>query len=232
MRRFRRDEPPGKICIPIVETVPGKALQAVEEANQLGDMIELRADFLKVPYLESFVAGRRKPLIVTHRRKEEGGRYEGNEENRLTVLMEAIDWGADFIDVELKSKEALLRGLFSHRKRTRIILSHHNFRRTPSLRELRNLCGRMADRGAEVVKIVTFAQTFEDNLRILTLIPYARDRRQRIAAFAMGDKGKMSRIFSPLMGAAWTYASLRRQKSSAPGQLTAPELKEIWKRLR
>ena len=85
--------------------------------------------------------------------------------------------------------------------------------------------------GAEVVKIVTFARSFEDNLKILSLIPYAREREQEIVAFCMGEKGKMSRIFAPLMGAAWTYASLNRQKASAPGQLTAREMKEIWERL-
>ncbi len=40
-------------------------------------------------------------------------------------------------------------------------------------------------------------------------------------------KGKMRRIFAPLMGAAWTYASLSQQKASAPSQLTAGDLKEI-----
>jgi 3-dehydroquinate dehydratase type I len=214
-----------------VETVPGKALQAVEEANHLADMVELRADFLKAPHLEPFLVKGKKPLIVTHRRKEEGGRFEGNEEERLAVLREAIDLGTDFIDVELKSTGSLLQDLISHRKRTRIILSLHDFRGTPSLRELRNLCGRMVDRGADVIKIVTFARAFEDNLRILALIPHARDRKQEIVAFAMGGRGRISRIFSPLMGAAWTYASLKPQKSSAPGQLTALELREIWKKL-
>ncbi len=85
--------------------------------------------------------------------------------------------------------------------------------------------------GAEVVKVVPFARSFEDNLKVLSLIPYARERKQKIVAFCMGEKGKMSRIFAPLMGAAWTYASSARQKASAPGQLTARELKEMWERL-
>jgi 3-dehydroquinate dehydratase type I len=86
--------------------------------------------------------------------------------------------------------------------------------------------------GADVLKIVTFARSFEDNLKVLSLIPYAREKKQEIVAFCMGEKGKMSRIFAPLMGAAWTYASLDRKRTSAPGQLTVGELKEIWERLR
>jgi 3-dehydroquinate dehydratase type I len=76
------------------------------------------------------------------------------------------------------------------------------------------------------------ARSWEDNLKVLTLIPYALEKKQKIVALCMGEKGKMSRIFAPLMGAAWTYASLTRDRASAPGQLTAGELKEIWRRLR
>jgi 3-dehydroquinate dehydratase type I len=84
---------------------------------------------------------------------------------------------------------------------------------------------------ADVVKIVSFARAWEDNLTILSLIPYARERRQKIVAFCMGEKGKISRIFSPLLGAAWAYASLNRNKASAPGQLTVGEMREIWEML-
>jgi 3-dehydroquinate dehydratase len=48
----------------------------------------------------------------------------------------------------------------------------------------------------------------------------------------MGEKGKMSRVFSPLMGGAWTYASLGKDRVGAPGQLTVPELKSVWEKLR
>jgi 3-dehydroquinate dehydratase type I len=85
--------------------------------------------------------------------------------------------------------------------------------------------------GADVLKIVTFARSWEDNLRILSLIPLAKTRRKKMVAFCMGEKGKMSRIFAPCLGAPWTYASLRRERSSAPGQLTVTEMRELWGRL-
>jgi 3-dehydroquinate dehydratase type I len=84
----------------------------------------------------------------------------------------------------------------------------------------------------DIVKIVTFARSWEDNFSILSLISHARKRNQEIVAFCMGQKGKMSRIFSPLMGAAWTYASINRGKTSAPGQLTVEEMREVWEKLR
>jgi 3-dehydroquinate dehydratase type I len=217
-----------KLCIPIVETTVEKALFAIKKVNRWADLIELRADYLKRVNLAPLLENRRKPSIVTNRRKEEGGKYKGDERKRLSVLQEAIDLGSDYIDVELATERSLLRGLIRNKGRTQVILSCHDFQGTPSLKELQRLCGQMIRLDADVVKIVPFARSWEDNLTILSLIPYAQKRRQKIVAFCMGEKGKISRIFSPFLGAAWVYASLNRTRASAPGQLTVGEMKEIW----
>jgi 3-dehydroquinate dehydratase type I len=222
----------GKVCIPIVETTVEKGLIAIKEANRWADLIELRADFLKRVKLPLLLENRQKPFIVTHRRKEEGGNYKGRERKRLSVLQEAIDLGADYIDVELASERSSLQGFIRNKEGTQVILSFHDFRRTPSVKELQCLFGQMVRLGADVIKIVSFAGSWEDNLSILSLIPFAKARRRKIVAFCMGEKGRISRLFSPFLGAAWTYASLSRGKASAPGQLTVKEMKEIWKMLK
>jgi 3-dehydroquinate dehydratase len=63
-----------KVCIPIIETEPKKALRAVEKANPLADLVELRVDYLKEQKLELLLNRREKLFIVTNRQKEEGGR--------------------------------------------------------------------------------------------------------------------------------------------------------------
>jgi 3-dehydroquinate dehydratase type I len=60
----------------------------------------------------------------------------------------------------------------------------------------------------------------------------AKAKKQEIIAFCMGEKGKVSRLFSPCLGAAWTYASLNKVKDSAPGQMTVRQVKGIWERMR
>jgi 3-dehydroquinate dehydratase-1 len=147
-------------------------------------------------------------------------------------LQEAIDLGADYIDVELTTERSWLRDLLRNKRGTQVILSFHDFRRTLSLKELQRLFDQMIQLGANVIKIVPFARSWEDNLSILSLIPFAKEKRQKIVAFCMGEKGKPSRIFSPLLGAVWTYASLNQSGISAPGQLTARELTNIWKKMR
>jgi 3-dehydroquinate dehydratase type I len=222
----------GKLCIPIVETTVGKALIAIKKANRLTDLIELRVDYLRNARLALLLQNRQKPFIVTNRRKEEGGNYKGEERKRLSVLQEAIDLGADYIDVELATERSSLQDLIRNKRGTQVILSFHDFRRTPSGKELQRLFGQMIRLGADVIKIVPFARSWEDNLTILSLIPFAKARKQEIVAFCMGEKGKISRIYSPFLGAAWTYASLDQGRASAPGQLTVRELTDIWKTMR
>ncbi len=232
MRASLKDKNLGKICIPIAETTLEKSLMAIKEASLLADLIEVRADYLKRVKLALLVENRRKPFIVTNRRKEEGGKYRGEERKRLSVLKEAIDLGVDYVDVELATERSMLQGLIRNKRRTQVILSFHDFRKTPSQKELQRLFGQMVRLGADVIKIVSFARSWEDNLTILSLILFAKAREQEIVAFCMGEKGKVSRLFSPFLGAAWTYASLSKVKASAPGQLPVRELKDIWEKMR
>jgi 3-dehydroquinate dehydratase type I len=231
MRRLLRSEDPGRICVPIVETHVEKAIEVIKEANSLADLIEVRVDYLKKPELAPFMKNRKKPFIITNRRKEEGGGYRGDEQERFRILKEAVELGAEYVDVEMRSRRSLLQDLIANREKTRMILSFHDSQGTPSQKELRKLCYHMTRLGADIIKIVTFARSWEDNLLLLSLIPFAKEKNQEIVTFCMGEKGKMSRVFAPWMGAAWTYASLRSGRSSAPGQLTVREMKEIWKKL-
>jgi 3-dehydroquinate dehydratase type I len=232
MRPSSKGKNVGEVCIPIVETTVEKALIAIREAYRWADLIEVRADYLKRGKLAPLLENREKPFIVTHRRKEEGGKYKGGERERLNVLQEAINLRADYIDVELATERSSLQGLIRNKRGTQIIVSFHDFRRTPSLKELQKRFDLMVRLGADVIKIVSFARSWEDNLSILSLIPLAKARRQEIVAFCMGEKGKLSRIFSPFLGAAWTYASLNKGRASAPGQLTVRELRDIWEKVR
>ena len=231
MRRSLKNRP--KICVPILEPTRHSAFRAMGEARLKADLIELRLDYMGKPELKPLLeAGGKKPIIVTNRRSEEGGRFHGREEVRLGSLRQAIDLEAAYVDLELGSGRAPIRGFMADLKNTALILSHHNFKETPPAQVLRSLFRAMERFGPEVVKIVTMARSFEDNLKTLALIPFAGERGQDIVAFCMGEKGKMSRIFAPLLGAAWTYAALRPGRPSAPGQLAVSEMRQIWKSMK
>jgi len=90
---------------------------------------------------------------------------------------------------------------------------------------------KMAATGADMVKIVTWARKYEDNLRLLELIPKAQAIGVRMIAFCMGPLGKISRIASPLMGGYITFASLERGEESTSGQMPASDMKKIFEML-
>jgi 3-dehydroquinate dehydratase type I len=82
--------------------------------------------------------------------------------------------------------------------------------------------------GADILKMVTFAKSLEDNLRLLNLLAYGHRQGQEMIAFCMGAIGRPSRVVAPFFGSCLTYASLEAGAESAPGQLTAGEMKQLW----
>jgi 3-dehydroquinate dehydratase type I len=217
------------ICIPIAAATTDAAIERMERAAPLADLVELRIDRIPGVDLKRLMAARRAPVIVTNRSRQEGGEFAGTEEERVALLTEAVRLDADYVDIEASTDHALKAKLRSALASgtTRLIVSWHDFSGTPPVEFLKaKLAVCMAD-GPAIVKIVTHAGTSADCLRLLELIPEALRRGQAIAAFCMGEKGKISRIMAPLLGSAISYASLEPEEASAPGQLTIHELREI-----
>jgi len=217
------------ICIPIATAETAEVIEKMERAAALADLVELRIDRMPNVELKRLLTARRTPVIVTNRNRQEGGGFAGTEKERVALLTEAVRLGADYVDIEAATDPALKAKLRSALAggTTRLIVSWHDFSGTPPAEFLQaKLATCMADTPA-IVKIVTHAGTTADCLRLLELIPEALRRGQEIAAFCMGEKGKISRIMAPLLGSVISYASLEPEEASAPGQLTVHELREI-----
>ena len=219
------------ICIPIAAATTGSAVEKMERATSFADLIELRIDRIPGADLKRLLVARRTPVIVTNRRREEGGGFTGAEEERVELLKEAVRRGADYVDIETATDSALKSGLREVLigTPTKLIVSWHDFSGTPSAEFLKaKLTSCMAD-GPAIVKIVTHAGATADCLRLLELIPCARQKDQAIIAFCMGRQGKISRIMAPLLGSVFSYAALEPEEASATGQLTIHQMKEIYR---
>ncbi len=81
----------------------------------------------------------------------------------------------------------------------------------------------------DVLKIITYAQDLNDNLVLFRLLTRAQRDDVKLIAFCMGEKGEVSRILSPMMGGFLTFGSLDRGKESAPGQIPATTLKQVYR---
>ncbi len=221
------------ICIPVTGNTQEEALLQIEMGLSRAHVLELRMDLITADLRTLMERCRSYPIpvkiLVTNRRKgslpSEESRGEGE---RIALLKEAVRLGADYVDVELDTAERLrldvLAAASSHGNRTRVIISHHDFSKTPSFETLKDIYQDCMESGAGVAKIVTLARSPEDNFTVLRLIPYARDRKNDIIAFCMGEEGRQSRIMAPLLGSYLSFASLHDGMASAPGQLTVGEM--------
>jgi len=90
----------------------------------------------------------------------------------------------------------------------------------------------MTATGAGMVKIITYARAPEDNLRVLGLIPLARELGIKIIAFCMGPAGRISRISTLMMGGHVSFASLEEGQESASGQIPVRKMKQLLEMLR
>ncbi len=216
------------IAVPITAETVEAALVDIRKANSKADAIELRLDFLRElneTILKELLQECKKPVIVTFRNKNYGASIECTE--RMFLLKKAIDFNADYIDLDFDTEKEFINEIAEKKGNTKIILSHHDFNETLPLHSLLQLLQSMLSiEAADVLKIVTYAKDEKDNDTIFALIRAAKAFGKPIIAFCMGPKGRKSRIESIKMGAFLTFASLGRGKESAAGQLTVAEMQE------
>lgn len=234
------------ICIPIMDRTHQEALRSIGESAPAADAVELRMDLIADANLAQLIAAVRRAsdrikIIVTCRRPEESlppgdGAVSRRTsprpaKDKMELLKRAVALGADFIDIEIACGEKAIRQLQSYRRklksRTQVIVSWHDISGTPSLSRLKEIFRNCADAGADVVKVVPYARKLNDNLKVLSLILYARERRREIIAMCMGELGQASRVMAPLWGSYLSFAVLPGGTKSAPGQLTVCAMREI-----
>ncbi|MFH1016279.1 MAG: type I 3-dehydroquinate dehydratase [Chloroflexota bacterium] len=213
-----------RICAVIVNS----DVKAVKNVESLVDLFEVRIDLIGAGWRD-VAAKLTKPWIVCNRRKEEGGGWRGSEVDRIKEFLSALELKPAIMDIELAT-ESLAAIVPQVKKQAKCLLSYHDFEGTPSLGELVGIVRRQMKAGADIVKVVTTATKFEDNLTALQLI--ADLRQARVVSFAMGLLGSVSRVLCPLVGGDFTYASIETGKESAAGQITVRDLRKLYEVLK
>ena len=91
------------ICISIAQESRRFALADMVNAARQCDLVELRLDrFGKAPDVGELLAAKPKPVIVSCRRPQDGGQWNGSEEERLTILRQCVVKKADYVEKFLK----------------------------------------------------------------------------------------------------------------------------------
>ena len=199
----------------LCETVTGRTmaeLLTAREGATHGDMVELRLDGVADLDIGGALQGRRVPAVVTCRPTWEGGRFEGTEYERARILAQAMELGAEFVDVEWRATQQS-NGDFTgivRRDSARVVISSHDFDGVP--RDLEDRVRAMRGVGAGAIKIAVAVSRLTDTLPLKDI-----GASGDAVVIGMGEAGVPSRLLAAHYGSRWTYAG----RGIAPGQLPA-----------
>ncbi len=190
--------------------------------------LELRLDYLRsAKQRAAFLAwlGRARPravLIATCRGRQAGGLFRGNGKAQIEILTQAVGAGCGWCDVEIETaKKFAAADLRRALSPARVMISHHDFRRTP--KNLGSIARRLKRAGGKAVKIAAQCRSLSDGVRICEL---ARGRHD-VVAISMGEIGLPGRVLSLRAGSAATYAAVAQ--STAPGQLSLDAMVDLYR---
>ena len=134
------------ICVSLAETTVAGCLKALEGVG----LAEVRLDRMRIGAAGVAAIFSRHPLLIATCRP--GATPEAK---RRRLLLAAVEAGAAFVDLELDAearfRDRLVRA--ARGRNARVIISHHDFRRTPPRPELEAIVGRAFEIGADVAKI-------------------------------------------------------------------------------
>jgi 3-dehydroquinate dehydratase-1 len=217
----------------VVAVISHSPMEQAKAAHLQGaDILEIRLDLLGIKDTKSALelitalkAEVNLPCIATNRLPSDGGKWEGLEEDRIQLLLDALPV-VDAVDVELAvaivpKKKLIIR---AHELGKKVIISHHDFTCTPSMEEVRNILGMAWRCGGDIAKFAAKANSPDDTINLLQL---TYEATRPVCMIAMGDLGKHTRVIAPFYGSVLTYGTVG--EAVAPGQLSIAELRRTMK---
>lgn len=210
---------------PRIVLAVGEPSQEVRRAVRQGaEILEFRVD--QAPKLDPqhvlAAAQRLKsygcPLLLTVRDAREGGAAAMDERGRRELFLAALPV-ADAVDIELLRARSLSAVIEAAREAGKLVLlSYHDFARTPPLQRLEQLHGRARAAGADLVKFATQVKRRDDLVRLFTFT--WKERQRGLVTMGMGREASLSRLLLGLAGSLLVYTSLH----PVLGQIPLPRL--------
>ncbi len=249
----------GKICVSVCAETADEFIEKIKQAKQIADVIELRFDCLSKKEFKRDDFKKTEPIhskilaevfdnevIQTFRSKEHGGQREISEDESDYFWYSGFD--GTWADVEEDRVESLFYWLYFT-----IICSYHDFEGVPQ--NLEELYQRLKNTHAHIVKIAFQAKNITDTIAVWNLFQVYNSEKDRLLAdkieknkkiekdigiklepnivrlipIAMGEAGKWTRILGLAFGSPITYASLEEGNETAPGQISAKDLTEVYR---
>jgi 3-dehydroquinate dehydratase I len=234
-----------KIAVPITGITEQEIIaqaQTIKQAHP--DLIEWRLDYFEEVTdsnsVQTIGQALRQvlgdmALLTTFRTHNEGGQLMLNNSQEYQQICQNVlaNNFTDTLDIQLYQEQAIVQALVeqAHQSQTVVIMSNHDFEKTPTAAEIQQRLLAMIALGADVAKMAVMPQSVEDVITLITATQKTGAIAEKpLITMAMGDLGKVSRIAGEVFGSVLTFASVGA--ASAPGQIPIANLRQELEDLR
>jgi 3-dehydroquinate dehydratase / shikimate dehydrogenase len=221
-----------KVCVAVIGTDATDMVEKAEALVRDNSFLEFRLDYLSrpalaLPKIRTFTEYHPHIVVIgTCRRVASGGRFRGSLAAQLDLLGKAGEAGCQLVDLELQSaskcKPAQIQKLRAH---AGLVLSFHDFRATKKLDET---LAKMTEVPADYYKVVSTATTLYDNVTMMKFLEKNGDKHS-LVGMCMGEQGIISRVLGVRAGSVFTFASASEAEKTAPGQMSAQDLRNTYR---
>lgn len=209
------------ICITLAQEDRNLLLADMLNAAAMGaDMVEVRLDTLdKAPSFSDMLSAKRLPILFSCRRPQDGGNWQGSEEERLMLLRQAIMSKADYVEMEYDVADQIRP--FPGCKR---VVSYTNKEKMPSA--IADIYDDMLNLQPDIVKLTVRARTPEEAWPLVQILGKPK---VPTVVVGLGRPGVMLAILGKRIGCPWTSAALEKGMESFAGQPTIRELQDVYR---
>ena len=198
------------LCLTLAEASPATLEEKIARYNDQVELIEVRIDHLETARLPTLPSAGNTQFIATCRPQRQGGRYRGEERERLQLIARAAHSDFSWVDLEYDVQEH--PPLPSS---VQVIRSDHlfdGFNRNPDF-----YLGRLEEAGGDVLKLAVMVRHTRDLVALLGWMESKAASHPRVI-IGMGDLGQPSRLLGGFLGNSWTYVAEQEEQSVAAGQ--------------
>ena len=220
-----------RYCLPIIESRQSRVLEVIQAYEGEYDLFEVWLDYIQdlaphfVVELERILGER--GIILFRRRELEAPKLSSEIRTEIISRLE----GRLYLDLDLGTQREEIGHVKSMSQAIPLIISYHNYERTPVWEELQGIAREIVSLRASILKIAAFCRVEEEALRLLELLLMLRGEGIRCIVLGMGAQAAVTRVFGPLWGNEFVFAPPSLDKASAPGQITKGELGKIFQAL-
>ncbi|OTG60588.1 type I 3-dehydroquinate dehydratase [Acinetobacter sp. ANC 3903] len=233
---------PVKTIVPITAKTAEQAIaQAQVIANNPNadvaefriDLLEFSADTKKVIALGQQLNQilKDKPLIATIRTHNEGGKMTVSDQDYEKIYREYLKKPfMQLLDIEMFRDAGSVAKLtqLAHDKKVLVIMSNHDFAKTPDQQDIENRLLKQDQMGADILKIAVMPKSKQDVFTLMNATLAVSQKSQKpLLTMSMGQLGTISRVATANMGGSLSFGMIG--EASAPGQIDVTQLKQLLK---